>query len=392
MPKYPLDYYHNLPDGANDETEELIDDMIAEIESVYGQAYDELQKKAMDYLAWFATMDAIKRQLFNDGKISKKEYRDWRQNKLLTGRHWFAMSQTMADDLVNADGIAFSIINDYLPTVYAINGNWTVYQIEKQLQINTSFELFDEQTIERLIREKPDLLPQPSVNIPLDERWNKHNLQSAVMQSILQGEDVNQLADRLAAVTNMNQSSAIRNARTMTTSAQNGGRQDAAERAESMGIKAKKLWLATLDFHTRFSHRQLDGVSVGIHEKFANGLMFPGDPNGTPEELYNCRCRKIDIFEEQDFSTFERNNRLGNMPYDQWKNSKGIEPEFKAARNVNRDMRMQREYKTLLGRSVPQKISDFQDLKYNDPDKWRKMKSDARKARNEKRRNADGKK
>lgn len=359
--------------------------MIAEIESVYGQAYDEMKAKAEKYLTWFVESDKKWNEAYTNGEVTKKQYQDWRQNKLLTGLHWFAMAETMSNDLANVNGIAYSIINDYIPEVYAINGNWAAYQVEKSTRINTSFELFDEQTVERLIRDKPELLPQASVNIPLDKKWNQQNLQSAVMQSILQGESVDELASRLASVSDMNQSSAVRNAKTMVTSAQNGGRQNSYERAESMGIELQKCWLATLDGHTRYSHRQMDGKTVGIHEKFPNGLEFPGDPRGAPEEVYNCRCRTISIFPNQDFSKFERNDRLGTMEYDDWKNAHGGEPIFKKARNVNRDYDMMREYRSLLGNKIPSNINEFQDLKYNRPDEWKKTVSDARKARNAKR-------
>lgn len=385
MPNYMISKYHQLPDVAYDETEDILAEMIAEIESVYGQAYTELLAKAKRYLAWFVDEDAKQLDLLKDGTITLQIYRNWREMKLLTGRHWFAMAETMAMDLTNADGIAYSIINDYLPTVYAINGNWATYEIEHSTKINTSFELFDEQTMERLIRDHPDLLPKPSVNIPDDMAWNKKNLQSAVMQSILQGDSVDLLAKRLASVTDMNQSSSVRNAKTMVTSAQNGGRQDSYDRAERMGISIKKLWLATLDFHTRESHRKLDGTAIGVNERFDNGLMFPGDPSGAPAELYNCRCRTISIFPDQDFSQFERHSRLGDMSYADWKEAHGGEPEFKASRNANRDMDMWKEYKKLLGKQVPQKFTDFQEFKYKNRPGWKKMISDARKERNRRR-------
>lgn len=377
--------YRQLPDIAYDETEDILDEIIAEVESVYGQAYEELRKKATDYLKWFVDEDEKQRELWMAGEITAEVYRNWRRNKLLTGRHWYAMAETMAQDLANANGIAYSIINNYIPEVYAINGNWATYEVERRLKINTSFELYDEQTVERLIREHPDLLPKATVNVPLDMQWNKQNLQSAVIQSILQGETVDELANRLARVTDMNQSSAVRNAKTMVTSAQNGGRQAAFERAETLGVYGKKVWIATLDFHTREEHRRLDGVQVGIHDKFPNGLMFPGDPSGEPASVYNCRCKQIEIFPDQDLPKFERDNRLGDMSYDEWKESHGGEPQFKAARNVNRDYDMMREYRSLLGNRVPTNIRDFQDLKYNHPSEWKQMVSDARKVRNARR-------
>lgn len=322
MPDLPKRYKKRPLDVGNDETEILLGNLIAEIEKVYGQAHEELQKKADDYLLQFTEMDKKKRKQWEKGEITKQEYQNWRKNKILTGQRWYAMSQTMADNLANSNGIAASIINGYLPTAYAINGNYMAYMIEHETMINTSFTLFNEQAVERLIREKPDLLPKAKIDIPKDTQWNKQNMISAVMQSIIQGESIEDLAKRLTSVTDMNETSSVRNARTMITSAQNAGREDQYRRAESMGIKLSKCWIATLDHRTRASHIALDGEIIKEGETFSNGLEYPGDMNGDPREVYNCRCRTIAIFEDQDFSKFERHSRLGEMSYDAWKNSK----------------------------------------------------------------------
>lgn len=87
--------------------------------------------------------------------------------------------------------------------------------------------------------------------------------------------------------------SAIRNARTMTTSAENAGRLDSYRRAKDMGIEVMKTWVATLDSRTRHTHRMIDGETVDVDEPFSNGLMFPADPDGDPEEVYNCRCTLV---------------------------------------------------------------------------------------------------
>lgn len=385
----PERYNQKIVDIAHNETDYILYYVIiAEIESLYGQAYGEIKEKAEQYLKWFEKTDSEKQKDFKNGTITREDYKNWRINKMLTGKRYYAMLETMSDNFANVNNIAYSIINGYMPEVYAINGNFTAYTIEHNLCINTAFTLYDEQTIERIIRDKPDLLPKAKLNIPKDKQWNKQILTSAIMQSIVQGESIEKTANRLAAVTDMNQSSAIRNAVTMTTSAQNGGREDVYRRAQDMGIKLGKRWIATLDGHTRASHRALDGKVAEIGGKFDNGCEFPGDPKGAPAEIYNCRCTTIGAFADQDFYKFERNIRLGNMTYEEWKNAKGDEPLFKAARNVNRDMRMHEEYRKLLGRKVPSYFRDFQDLKYNNKDTWKKMVSDARKERNKRRRDA----
>jgi hypothetical protein len=77
------------------------------------------------------------------------------------------------------------------------------------------------------------------------------------------------------------------------TGAENKGRQDSYARAEADGIILQKEWLATNDGRTRHSHAMLDGAIVDQDKKFDNGLMYPGDPSGRPEEVYNCRCTLV---------------------------------------------------------------------------------------------------
>ena len=388
MPKYLPDVYEI--DEGNEETEEILFEITAELESVYGQAYNEMLRKALEFLAVFRAADAVKRRLFESGKIDKEEYRRWRLTQMLTGRNAYAMADTLATDLTNVNAIAASVINDYMPQVYAVNTNWAEYTIEKTLRIDTSFTLFDEQTVERLVKDNPDLLPRAQVNIPKDQRWNKEHINAAITQGILQGETIDEVAIRLAEVTDMSKNAAVRNAATMTTSAQNGGRIDSYKRAQDMGIAIKKRWIATLDGHTRPSHRLCDGEVRELGKPFPNGLIFPGDPNGTPAEVYNCRCRVTGVVEKQLYSLSDRDTReleRWDISYDEWKETKGQnkQPITRSARNVNRDLKMHEEYRDLLGKRVPSRFKDFQEMKYKQPETWRKMVSDARKARNKRR-------
>lgn len=63
--------------------------------------------------------------------------------------------------------------------------------------------------------------------------------------------------------------------------------------ARSTNLTMVKEWLAVEDKRTRESHNEADGQEVGIDESFEVGgvmLEFPGDPNGPPKEIINCRC------------------------------------------------------------------------------------------------------
>ena len=104
---------------------------------------------------------------------------------------------------------------------------------------------------------------------------------------------MDKIAKRLRNVQEMNKTQAIRSARTIVTGAENKGRQDSYARAEADGIILQKEWVSTNDGRTRHSHAMLDGAIVDQDKKFENGLMYPGDPSGRPEEVYNCRCTLV---------------------------------------------------------------------------------------------------
>ena len=62
--------------------------------------------------------------------------------------------------------------------------------------------------------------------------------------------------------------------------------------ADNEKFQVEKKWLAVEDRRTRFTHGHngVDGEVRDLHDSFANGLLFPGDPNGSGAETINCRC------------------------------------------------------------------------------------------------------
>lgn len=293
-------------DPAYDEVNALLDKLERQLSREYELAAAQMQKKAREYFDKFTAQDKKQRALLEAGEITQKEYADWRRRVMLNGSHWSNMRDTLAQDATNADMIAMSIVKQYMPEAYAIGHNYGTYEIEHGTALDTSYTLYDRATVERLWRENPKLLPDPAPNSKTarklkenkDLRWNSQHIQSAVTQGILQGKPLNDVAMSLMQITDMDYNAAKRNAGTMMTSSQNGGRIDSYERAESMGIEVKKTWIATLDGHTRSSHIYLDGQTRDIDEPFESELgelMFPGDPNGEPSDVYNCFIGETNI-------------------------------------------------------------------------------------------------
>jgi hypothetical protein len=87
---------------------------------------------------------------------------------------------------------------------------------------------------------------------------------------------------------------AQRIARTETLQALNTGSQDALRQiARDQGLRdnqIRRIWRTASDERVRDSHVAMNGESVGLNELFSNGLMYPVDPNGPPEEVIQCRC------------------------------------------------------------------------------------------------------
>ena len=317
-----------MPDLGHKETDEALGKLERRIKKVYIQAYEETEAKLQDYLSRFATKDKIKQEQLRAGKITQDEYNYWRKGQVMIGKRWQEMVDSLATDYTNANRLAMSMVGDSLPGVYALNHNYGTFQVEKGSMVDTSYTLYDRSTVEMLIRDNPDLLPKAKVNIPKDLRWNKQHVNNAVLQGILQGESNDKIASRLQTVTNMNHAAAIRNARTMTTGAENAGRTDSYKRAAEMGIELEQEWLATLDGRTRDSHRALDGERIPLSKdkwhpaKFSNGCRYPGDPGGPPWEVYNCRCTLVVAIKGIDQSDAPRNSKLGGMSYEEWRGGK----------------------------------------------------------------------
>lgn len=194
-----------------------------------------------------------------------------------------------------------------------------------------SWTLYDHDTVERIIRDNPDLLPLPEVNIPLDRRWNKEHVNNDVLQGILQGDSIPKIAQRLENILGMDHNAAVRSARTATTAAECAGRLDTYKYAESLGIKLQKQWLATLDDRTRHAHRQLDGQTVDIGKNFeidGYELEYPGDPKAPGYLIYNCRCTTITVDKFHDKNA-PRASKLKDVTYDEWKEGQNGKPNRK---------------------------------------------------------------
>ena len=281
-----------MADRAHILTDKELEKMERHLSAIYARAEKELTEKAEAYFKRFEELDAKKWELVEAGKMTEREYRQWRRNKIMTGKHWAALREQTAHELLQANRTAQEYINGRLPSVYTLNYNRTAEGVSAAVQ-GYSFELVDASTVKNLATSDKTMLPYKYVDGKKDVRWNTQKVNSEVLQGILQGDSIPHLAKRLQNVTEMNRASAIRNARTTVTSAENKGRMDMLHDAAEKGVITHKVWMAAIDARTREAHRLLDGQEQDIDDPFDSELgprMYPGDVDADPANLYNCRC------------------------------------------------------------------------------------------------------
>jgi SPP1 gp7 family putative phage head morphogenesis protein len=107
------------------------------------------------------------------------------------------------------------------------------------------------------------------------------------------GEGIDPIAQRVRDVFDQaDQTRARLIARTEVISAYNGSTALVGQQLPSDVVGGRE-WIAVQDDRTRDDHAEADGQVVGVDEPFEVGgeeLDYPGDPNGSPENICNCRC------------------------------------------------------------------------------------------------------
>lgn len=303
-------------------TDKKIKKLDKQLDEIYSEAYKDISKKLKDFTDKYIVKDEIYQEKVAKGEMSQEDYDRWVKGQVFQGKQWKAKKEQIAETMVNTNKIAAMIVNGDAQNVFAANANYMSYDLEHGAGINFGFGIYDGNTVAKLAKDDPKLLPEWKINEPKDYVWNQKKLNNALTQGIIQGEGINKIADRIATNLSMQNKNASRTfARTAMTGAQNAGRDQSLMNAKAKGIKLVKQWMATLDKHTRDTHAAIDGETIKVGDKwhpmtFSNGCRYPGDPNGPAQEVYNCRCTLVGDIEDYP-ETFQRYDNIDGHPVDQ---------------------------------------------------------------------------
>ena len=144
-----------------------------------------------------------------------------------------------------------------------------------------------------------------------DDVWIQAREQIAMGTRL--GEPIHKIASRVRDVTGVSTGHSLTIARTEVHAAYEAG---SYEQAAFVDPAAKKQWLNTSDSRTRETHKAAGGQVRRIDEPFMVGgstLRFPGDPLGSPDEVINCRCTVMYLFDMIDIVSDDRTSDDMNM-------------------------------------------------------------------------------
>ncbi|AJA42652.1 head morphogenesis protein (endogenous virus) [Clostridium phage phiCT9441A] len=264
-----------------------------------------------------------------------------------------------------------SLLNGIYEDTYYRN----IYEVHKGLGIGVNFAKLDTNTIDKVIKE-PWYGDNYSSRI-----WNNKEklimeLQTNLTQAFIRGDSIDKTSKIIAERMNV----AKNRARTLvnTESAYITSKATFDSYNKSGVIKQYEI-LATLDLRTSRTCRKMDGWVFKISEKEIGVNAPPFHPN--------CRTTTVAYFpDEIDEERIARDSEGniyyvdGNMNYKNWYNKyvKGNPKEEiaeKKLQNRYNDKKLFDEYIQVLKNLVPKSFEKFQDLKYNDIDKWNELKS-----------------
>jgi len=298
--------YDENSDYMSREMDEELEQLEEEITALYANASNEIQAEFTDFMADFEERREKKYDEVVSGKIPQSDYEIWLRNQIFQKLLYKEIIKSLTNTLVNTDIVAMALVRGDLP--YVIGQSYNFIQSlgwkaadEAGYSIGT-FEIYNADAVQALIRENPELLPY--VDLPIDEKWNKDRINNVITHSLIQGNNAEQTADALRQVAKMDETTAIRTARTAMTYAENLGRDESYKSLRESGIPVRKKWSAILDERTRPTHRLLNGTYANSEGLFGEGILdkdhlmrCPADPNGEPQEIYNCRCRLGIVFD-----------------------------------------------------------------------------------------------
>lgn len=298
--------------------------VIKRLKVVYSQSLKDIAKKAEDLQNSINSLTMVTLQGEIDEE-AKKQIQSMIQSKIYQKQYQDALKKQSGSILDNMQVEEFKTVAEYLEKCYEEGFIGTMYDLHGQ-GIPLILPL-DQEAIVRAVQIDSKISKGLYSRLGEDVELLKKKIISHVSRGISTGMSFKQVAQQLAAYTNIGFNNAVRIARTEGHRIQIQSTMDTCYKAKEKGADVVKQWDSTLDKRTRKSHQKVDGEIRELDEPFSNGLMFPGDPAGGAAEVVNCRCALLqrarwaldDEFTKRDSFTGELREFNNPKDYDEFK-------------------------------------------------------------------------
>lgn len=252
-----------------------------------------------------------------------------------------------------------------------------IFNIQQHTGIGFSFNYVDAKTIDRIINSR-----WSGINYS-DRIWKNtqalaQDLKEELLINLVTGRTNGETAD----IINEKYAAGASAARRLIRTESNYVASELNFKAyEECGIE-KYCYVAILDLRTSKICRELDRKIFKTSDKMQGVNAPPMHPW--------CRSTTIGVITEELLNQLTRTTRNpatgeivkipASMSYQDWYNKyvKGkpeAELEEKKIKNRSSDKRQHKKYREILGDEVPEKLDDFQRMKYTESEKWDKLKS-----------------
>ena len=260
--------------------------VIKRLKQVYNQSLKDITAKAKALQDQINTLDALEGMTSDPAELAR--LKSMKQAKVYQKGYQDALKKQVNSILDNMQVEEFKTVSEYLNKCYEEGFLGTMYDLHGQ-GIPLCFPM-DQEAMVRAVQLDSKISKGLYTRLGEDVSLLKKKITAQVSRGISTGMTFQQVAQQLAAYTNIGYNNAVRIARTEGHRIQVQSGMDACYKAKEKGADVVKQWDSTLDGATRPSHQKVDGEIKELDEKFSNGLMFPGDPAGGAAEVCNCRC------------------------------------------------------------------------------------------------------
>lgn len=356
--------------------------VIRRLKSIYSASQTDIEKKTQ------ALQEDINR-LGTMAKLSvdadeKAQLLSMQQSKIYQKQYQDALKKQIGSVLDNMQVEEFKTVSEYLTKCYEEGFVGTMFDLQGQ-GIPLCFPM-DQEAMVRAVQLDSKISNGLYSRLGEDVTMLKRKISAQVSRGIATGMSFQQVAQQLAATTNIGFNNAVRIARTEGHRIQVQSAMDACHKAKEKGADVVKQWDSTLDDSTRESHVAVDGEVRELDEPFSNGLMFPGDPSGGAAEVVNCRCALLqrarwalgDGFTKRDNESGELVDFKGISDYDKfkeayWGKAKEIEQK-QSVLNVDHNCELAKKFGTDYYDALHERVVNSPDQ--NASAVWKKYESE----------------